>query len=313
MNRKEKTARLSVISNSLLIVMKFIVGIITGSVSIISEAIHSMMDLVAAIIAFFSVRISDRPPDEDHPYGHEKLENVSGVIEAALIIVASVFIIMEAVKKIMHNEPVENIGWAVGVMLISSVVNTIVSKKLYKVAKEEESVALEADALHLKADVYTSAGVGLGLLVMMILKMIFGDEHTWINYFDPVIAVCVAIFILFEAFDMLKEAFHPLMDKKLSNEDIEAIKSVLWKKKEAYIDFHEIRTRKSGKTKHIDFHLTVPQEMSVKEAHDICDLLEKEIENQLKNTKVLIHIEPCDCLCDKCRMRGFFKFCSNLK
>lgn len=310
MSVKERAARTSIISNTALIIMKFIVGTITGSVSIISEAIHSIMDLIAAVIAFFSVKIADRPPDEDHPYGHEKLENISGVIEAALIILAALFIIIEAVKKIAHNEPVENLGWAIGVMFISATVNLIVSKHLYKVAKEEDSVALAADALHLKTDVYTSAGVGAGLLVMLVLKQILGDQQSWINYLDPGIAICVAVFILFEASDMLKEAFHPLMDKKLANEDLEAIKSVLWTKKEAYIDFHEIRTRKSGKRKHIDFHLTVPQEMTVKESHDICDLLEKEIEHKLKNTKVLIHIEPCDCVCDKCRMKGFFKFCS---
>ncbi len=309
MSKKENVAKLSVLSNSLLIVLKFIVGTITGSVSIISEAIHSIMDLIAAVIAFFSVKIADRPPDEDHPYGHEKVENISGVIEAALIIVAALFIIIEAVKKIANNEPVENLGWAIGVMFVSATVNMVVSKRLYKVAEEEDSVALAADALHLKTDVYTSAGVGAGLLVMFVLKLLFGDSYPWINYLDPIIAICVAVFILFEAFEMLKEAFNPLMDKQLSKDDVEAIKSVLWTQQEVYIDFHEVRTRKSGKTKHIDFHLTVPQQMTVKESHDICDKLEKEIEHKLRNTKVLIHIEPCDCDCEKCKMRNFYKFC----
>ena len=155
MNTKVKVARLSLLSNTILIIMKLIVGLVTGSVSIISEAIHSTMDLLAAIIAFFSVRISDRPADDTHPYGHGKIENVSGVIEALLIFVASVWIIVEAVKKIITPGEIESVGIGFIVMFISAGINFIVSKKLYKVAKQEDSIALEADALHLKADVYT--------------------------------------------------------------------------------------------------------------------------------------------------------------
>ena len=208
MNKKQKTALLSIVSNSFLIIMKLAVGIITGSVSIISEAIHSTMDLLAALIAYVSIKLSSRPADSIHNYGHEKLENISGVIESLLIFLASALIIREAVKKILSNEPVTSLGMGFIVMFISAGINYFVSRRLYKVAKEEESVALEADALHLKVDVYTSLGVGAGLLLIHITKK---------NYLDPVVAILIALFILKEAYDMLKHAFSPLLDAKISN------------------------------------------------------------------------------------------------
>jgi cation diffusion facilitator family transporter len=169
MNSKTKIARLSVASNALLIVMKLVVGVISGSVSIISEAIHSSMDLIAAIIAFFAVRVSDTPPDPEHPYGHGKVENVSGVIEGLLILVAAILIIIEAVKKLLGETfELESLWLGAVVMFVSAVVNTIVSRKLYKVARATNYVALEADALHLKTDVYTSLGVAAGLCLILI-------------------------------------------------------------------------------------------------------------------------------------------------
>ena len=171
MNAKVSIARLSIISNTLLILMKLLVGIISGSVSIISEAIHSSMDLIAAIIAFLSVRVSDNPPDTRHPYGHGKIENISGVIEALLIFVAAIWIIIEAVRKLLGEKiELESIALGSIVMLISAIVNTIVSRRLYKVARKTNSVALEADALHLKTDVYTSLGVSVGLGLIMITR-----------------------------------------------------------------------------------------------------------------------------------------------
>jgi cation diffusion facilitator family transporter len=311
MSVKVKTARLSIMSNTSLIIMKLIVGIVTGSVSIISEAIHSTMDLVAAIIAFFSVKISDTPPDEDHPYGHGKVENVSGVIEALLILVATALIIIEAIKKIVSNEPIKSIGVGFLVMFASALVNFIVSRKLYKVAKQEESIALEADALHLKADVYTSLGVGGGLLLIWVLDMIFKTNK--VNYLDPVIAILVAIFILKEAIELLKNAFAPLLDAKLSDEDILVIKKAIEKEKGIYCNFHELRTRRAGSVKNVDLHLVVPQGMSVKQAHDICDKIEEDVENELSNTQIMIHVEPCPKRCDACDSKEHIKYIKEYK
>ena len=173
--QKTRVALLSVISNTALVLMKLVVGIMINSVSVISEAIHSGMDLVAAIIAWFSVRTSSKPADEDHPFGHGKIENVSGTVEALLIFLAAGWIIYEAIKKFIHPEPIETAFWGVGVMLISAITNIIVSQKLFKVGRETDSVALQADAWHLRTDVYTSLGVMVGLALIWIGQWIFPE------------------------------------------------------------------------------------------------------------------------------------------
>lgn len=294
MNPKVKVARLSLLSNTSLIIMKLIVGLFTGSVSIISEAIHSTMDLLAAIIAFFSVKISDRPADDTHPYGHGKVENISGVIEALLILVASVWIIIEAVKKIINPSDIESVGVGFIVMFISAAINLMVSKKLYKVAKQEDSIALEADALHLKADVYTSLGVGTGLFLIWV---------TGLNYLDPIVAILVAIFILKESFELLKTAFNPLLDVKLSDEEIELIKNNIIKYSSVFCNYHDLKTRKSGRIRYIDLHLVFPENKSIKEAHDICDKIEQNIEQVLKYAEVMIHLEASETTCNFCECK----------
>ncbi len=287
MNKKVKVARLSILSNTVLIICKLVVGIISGSVSIISEAIHSSMDLLAAIIAFLSVRISDTPPDKKHPYGHGKYENVSGVIEAILIFVAAGWIIFEAVKKLVSVTPVESIGIGSIVMLFSALVNILVSRRLYKVAKETDSIALEADALHLKADVYTSLGVGVGLLFIWA---------TGWYILDPIVAILVAIFILHESYILLKTAYSPLLDVQLPDNEIEAIEASIRKFTNSNINYHQLRTRKAGFYKYVDLHLEVPRMLTVDEAHHICDKIEKDIESKIKNIEVHIHVEPIEIL-----------------
>ena len=282
-NKKIKVALLSIISNSALIILKIIAGILSGSVSIISEAIHSGMDLVASIIAFFSVKISAKPADQDHPYGHGKVENVSGVVEGLLIFIAALVIIVEAVKKIIMPTEIQGTTVAIGVMIFSAIVNFVVSKKLYKVAKEEDSIALAADALHLKTDIYTSLGVGLGLLLIKLTNLYI---------LDPIVAILVALLIINEAWHLSSKAFSPLLDAKLSNEEEAKVKGILDKYKSQILDYHMLRTRKAGSTKYIDFHMTVQDKLTVKESHDLSEKIEADIEDSLKNTSVNIHIEP---------------------
>ena len=281
MNAKVSIARLSILSNSLLILMKLIVGIISGSVSIISEAIHSSMDLVAAIIAFLSVRVSDNPPDSKHPYGHGKIENISGVIEALLIFVAAIWIITEAVKKLL-GETIELDSIALGsvVMVISAIINTIVSRRLYKVARETNSLALEADALHLKTDVYTSLGVAVGLGLIML---------TGINWLDPVVAIFVALFIIIESYQLLKKAFTPLLDTAWAVDDIIELENKL---KRLEVHYHDLRTRVAGNYRFIDLHIEIPENVSVGNAHQYCDKIENELTNNYENLTVTIHVEP---------------------
>jgi cation diffusion facilitator family transporter len=281
MNAKISVARLSILSNTLLIIMKLAAGLISGSVSIISEAIHSSMDLVAAIIAFLSVRVSDNPPDSRHPYGHGKIENISGVIEALLIFVAAIWIIFEAVKKLLGEEvKLESIELGSVVMVISAVVNTVVSRRLYKVAKETNSVALEADALHLKTDVYTSLGVaaGLGLIIL-----------TGITWLDPVVAIIVALFIIRESYHLLKRAFTPLLDTAWGEDEIKELEEKLVSLE---VNYHDLRTRLAGNYRFVDLHIQIPEDVSVKNAHLYCDKIENELMSNYKNLSVTIHVEP---------------------
>jgi cation diffusion facilitator family transporter len=281
MNVKISIARLSVFSNTLLIAMKLIVGIISGSVSIISEAIHSSMDLLAAVIAFFAVRVSDVPPDQGHPYGHGKVENISGVIEAFLILIAAILIITKAIKK-FFGEPIEleSIWLGAIVMFVSAVVNTIVSRKLYKVARETNSVALEADALHLKTDVYTSLGVAAGLSLIII---------TGIKWFDPVIAILVALFIIRESYILLKKAFFPLIDSSWDDDEVKELENKLNKMD---VNYHDLRTRVAGNYRFIDVHVEIPENESVGNAHNYCDKIEDELKSTYSNLTVTIHVEP---------------------
>ncbi len=281
MNVKVRVARLSVLSNSLLIIMKLVTGFISGSVSIISEAIHSLMDLIAAIIAFLSVRVSDSPPDSRHPYGHGKVENISGVIEALLIFVAAIWIIAEAVRKLLGEEHKLEILWVgVIVMVISAVVNFFVSRKLYKVARETNSVALEADALHLRTDVYTSAGVAAGLGLILL---------TGIKWLDPVVAIIVAIFIIKASYLLLRKAFTPLLDTAWGDSEIKDLEDRLV---DMGVTYHDLRTRVAGNYKFIDIHVEIPAKESVEDAHKYCDMIEKRLMDTYNNLTVTIHVEP---------------------
>jgi cation diffusion facilitator family transporter len=281
MNAKTKIARLSVLSNTLLIAMKLVVGIISGSVSIISEAIHSSMDLLAAIIAFFAVKVSDNPPDSKHPYGHGKVENMSGVIEGILILVAAIMIIVEAFKKLL-GEPFELDSIWIGslVMLASAIINTIVSKKLYKVAHETNSVALEADALHLKTDVFTSLGVAIGLGLIIL---------TGVKWLDPVVAILVAFFIIKESYNLIRRAFSPLLDSAWDDNEITDLERRLNKMK---VNYHDLRTRVAGNYRFVDIHIEIPESESVGNAHDYCDKIEDELKRTYSNLTVTIHVEP---------------------
>ena len=293
MSRKNNVALLSVGSNTLLIGMKLVVGMLSGSVSILSEAIHSMMDWVAAVIAYMSVRISDKPADECHPFGHEKVENISGVIEGLLIVVAAGWIIFEAVEKLLHPSAMaaDKALLGVAVMAISATVNWLVSRKLYRVAREEDSIALEADALHLKADVYTSLGVAVGLGLMWL------THWSWL---DPLVAILVALFILKEAVELVRHAFAPLMDSALPEDEVQKVKRAIEQFAGEYLDYHDLRTRQSGKMRHIDLHLTLHRGMRLQEAHALCDRIETAIESSIQHAKVLIHPETCadDCICE---------------
>lgn len=289
--RKERVAKLSVASNSFLVVFKVIVGVAIGSVSIISEAIHSGVDLLAAVIAMFSVKTSSVPADEQHPFGHGKIENISGFVEALLIFAAAFWIIFEALKKLNAPEVMENPEWGVGVMLFSAVMNFIVSQKLFEVGREADSIALQADAWHLRTDVYTSAGVMGALGVIWLGHKFFPDPN--IHWIDPVAAICVALLILRAAYELTVNSLRDLVDVQLPPEEENFIRDIISREHAVY-GFHQLRTRKAGHVRFVEFHIKVDPCMSVQESHGITKTLKKQIREKFSDCVITIHIEPCD-------------------
>jgi len=287
-----RAATLSVVSNSGLVVVKLTTGLAMGSVSVISEAIHSGLDLVAALITLFSVRVSARPPDATHSYGHGKIENFSALIEALLIFVAAGWIIYEAIRKLTGEVVIEALGLGVAVMAFSAVVNYLVSGHLFRVAREADSVALKADGLHLRTDVYTSTGVAAGLVLIHL---------TGLTFLDPVIAILVALLIVRAAWDLTREAFRPLLDVRLSEDEEHRVREVVESFAPEYVDFHKLRTRKAGPERHIDLHLVVHPDHPIAEAHALADRIERSLKECWERTSILIHIEPCESSdCGRC-------------
>ncbi len=285
-------ARLSIYSNTFLLFIKLVAGFFMGSISVLSEALHSGIDLLAAIIANYSVKKAGKPADEIHKFGHGKFENVSGTVEAILISVAAIVILYKAGEKILTRSEVEFVGAGIVIMGISTVVNLYVSRKIMKVARKAESIALEADAYHLTTDVYTSVGVFIGLVLIQITKN---------PIFDPVFAIIVALIILKASYDLTKRSVSGIMDVKLSDNEENIIKSIITEHYSSFAEYHDLRTRMSGAERYVDLHLVVPKDQPVADAHEFCDHLERDIKERIPNLSILIHIEPCEADCEICR------------
>jgi cation diffusion facilitator family transporter len=289
---KNRAATLSIISNTILIILKLIVGIMMQSVSVLSEAVHSGIDLVAAIIAWASIRKACKPADDEHRFGHGKIENVAGTIEAVLIFGAALYIIWEAAHKLRAGTvEIESLGWGAAVMFISAGTNYMVSRHLLNVAIKTDSVALEADALHLRTDVYTSVGVLGGLVVIKL---------TGIAMLDPIVAIVVALMIIKAAWDLTKTAFFHILDVKLPDDEETLIHDVMKRYTGRFLEYHKLRTRKSGHIRHIDMHLVVPKQMTVEAGHKLAHQIMADVKNELPYSQILVHVEPCPGVCDSC-------------
>lgn len=289
-SEKKKSAALSVISNLILILIKLTAGVLSGSISVLSEALHSLADLGASCLAYFSVSKSSKPADEDHPFGHGKYEDLAGFIEAILIILTAVYILIVACEKIIKGANTEihtTIG--ISIMCLSVVVNWVVSAYLYKIAIKTDSIALKTDAEHLRADIYSSLGIIAGLVAVHI---------TGLNILDPIIAVFVAAIIFRTGIKLTKQSSNNLLDGSLPQEDKNKIDEVLDAfKAHGVIGVKLIRTSKSGSKRLIQMIIYLPSGMTLIEAHDICDKIENKIRENLRNCDIMIHAEPyCICL-----------------
>lgn len=282
---KKLVAGLSISSNAFIIILKFIAGSISGSISIISEAIHSLSDFLASVLTFFAVIKSSEPADKTHPFGHGKYEDMSGFIEGGLIIFAGFYIIWEALKKIIFHQTVEvDTTLGICVMLFAVVANIFVSSYLFKVAEKSDSVSLHADGEHLRTDVFSSLGVLLGLVLIKV---------TGIPVLDPIIAILVAIFVLKAGFEISKKTLNNLLDGTLPTEDIETIKNIINSyNNECLRGYKDLKARRSGPSKDIEITMLFPENMTISDCHKICDDIENLLKKNLGNCNTIIHAEP---------------------
>ncbi|MFC1908799.1 cation diffusion facilitator family transporter [Chloroflexota bacterium] len=295
---KEGVAKVSIFTISFLIIIKIVASILTGSVGIRADAVHSIIDLSGAVIGFIGIRIAGKSPDEEHAFGHGKAENITGVAIAMMIFVAAGAIVYEAVKRLIRGATVEMVAVGIYVTVAAIVINIAISWYALRVSKSTDSVALEATARHMLADVYSSCAVLAGLILVKI---------TGLSIIDPIVALLVAILIVRTAYLAMKKSFGGLIDTKLPADEESAIRSCITKYNTLVVDYHKLRTRKSGSQRYIDLHVIFPRNIIVEEAHKVCDQLEKDIEAALQRTDVTIHVEPCNNDCDRCPVSCTFQ------
>lgn len=282
-SEKKFAAGLSITSNAFIIITKLIAGMVSGSISIISEAIHSLSDFLASVLTFFAVTRSAEPADKEHPFGHGKYEDMSGFIEGGLIIFAGCFIIFESANKLIKGYTLQTESMlGIYVMAFAVVANFAVSRYLFYVAKKSDSVSLLADAEHLSTDIFSSLGVLVGLVLIKI---------TGIAALDPIVALIVAVIILKAGFTISKETLNNLLDGSLPQDDIKKIETIL-KSNKVIKGFKNIKGRKSGQYKDIELTLLFNPDMKISCAHSICDQIESEIKKELGNVSTIIHAEP---------------------
>jgi cation diffusion facilitator family transporter len=282
--RNQRAATLSVVSNSGLILLKVIAGTITGSVAILTEAIHSSIDLVASIVALLSVRKAGEPADESHRYGHEKVENLAAAIEGILILVGSAVITFEAIRRLLGHGHVHTVGVGIGVVGFSVAVNLLVSAVIARRASASESAALAADAAHLRTDALTSAGV----LVALALVRLTGAQ--WL---DPAVALAVAAAIVLTAAQLLSGSSRVLVDEALPAAEVATIREAIEQfAARGVVGYHELRTRRAGARRYIDLHVQFRRGTSLETAHRTAHELQDTIASRLHGADVLIHLEP---------------------
>jgi cation diffusion facilitator family transporter len=281
---KSGAAGLSIVSNSLLIALKLAAGAITGSIAILTEALHSLVDLVASVIAFISVRKADEPADADHPYGHEKIEPLSANIEGMLILVGAGIIIYEATHRLVVGSTVESLGVGIAVMAVSVVANLAVSSVLMRQARTHDSLALEGDAAHLRTDALTSGGVLVGLALVQI---------TGVDALDSVTALLVAALIVVAGIRIMRRSSGVLVDEALPDEEMDRIESAIQAARTPEVaGYHKLRARRAGRRRYIDLHVQYRSGTSLEDAHHLAHALRDAIEAEIPRAEVLIHVEP---------------------
>jgi cation diffusion facilitator family transporter len=281
---KSGAAGLSIASNSVLIAIKLAAGAVTGSIAIVTEAIHSLIDLIASVVAFVSVRKADEPADAEHPYGHQKVESLAAAIEGMLILVGAGIIVFEATRRLVEGAHVDELWVGIGVMGFSVLANLAVSTVLSRRAREHESLALEGDAAHLRTDALTSAGVLAGLALV---------ELTGVVALDSITAILVAAAIVVAGLRILRRSSSVLVDEVLPAGEMDRIEAAIAAARTPEVaGYHKLRARRAGAHRYIDLHVQYRSGTSLERAHELAHAMRDSIEADVPGAEVLIHAEP---------------------
>lgn len=282
-DRRLLASSIAIITVVVLIALKLGVGVVTSSIGVISQAVDSITDLMASVLAFYAVRKSMEPPDDLHPYGHSKVENLVSVIVGLIIVFAAVLVAREAAIRLVAGEVLQTIELGIVAMAIAVVVNLVVSAYLYRVARQERSLALEADAAHLRVDVLSSLGVLIGLVLARL---------TGLTFIDPLIALILAAYVLIAGLRLIRKAAADLLDENILPEEERIVRDVLGEHSAGYRSFHALKARRGGADSYLELHLAVEGDMRVEDAHALAEHLEDEIRRRLPHFRVSIHLEP---------------------
>lgn len=274
---------LSLVAALVTMAIKFIGFLLTGSVGLFSDAAESVVNLVAALVGLWAVTLAARPADEEHTYGHTKAEYFSSGVEGALILVAALVIAFEAIPRLWHPEPIEQAYLGLLFSVIGAAINGVLAWFMLREGKRQRSMSLQADAHHLFADVVTTAGVLVGVLLVVLTK--------W-YILDPLVALLVAINIIWTGIKLLRQTGLGLLDTALPHEDIQVIDGVLEKYREQGIQFHALRSRMAGRRRFVSFHVIVPGSWTVLRGHALCEEIELALHNALPESTVFTHLEP---------------------
>lgn len=282
--KKLFAAKLSITTAISLAVLKFAIGIITGSMAVLSSAIDSMLDMLMSGVNFLAIRHAEQPADEAHAYGHGKFETMAALIQSLIIGGSGVWILIESINRLVSGSTPQKLGSGIAVLVLSVVASFGISRYLVKVARETDSPALKADSLHFAMDVYTNLALAGGLILMFL----FG-----VPWLDAILSLFVACYIIFEAFKLARQALKDVLDEQIPKEERSTIEEIIRHQGDDQWNCHDLRTRKSGSHRIIDFHLTVCKNLTVHRSHAITEMLEERIEEELPNSDIIIHIEPC--------------------
>ncbi len=282
-NKKLRTALLSITVAIALIIIKLVFGVITNSVSILASAVDSFLDLSASSVNYFSIRKSEKPADHDHRFGHGKAEGLAGLFQCFVIGVSSIYLIYLSVWRLLNGGNLQALDLGIIVIVFSIIVSLLLARYIRRVAKETESIALNADSLHYQFDVYTNIGIVIALTII---------KFTDLNLIDPIISIVIAVLIIWSAKDIVMQSLNILMDKELPEEVVTAIEEIIINHNPEVRSFHKLRTRNAGSVKFIEFHVVLNHELTFVKSHELAEDIIKEIEAVIPNSEVTVHVDP---------------------